>query len=590
MCPQDVHILYVPALTPDREIGTRLANIDRYDVHRKTRIQAALDAVATEDIDCIVTIDDGSDASTTLLRRLRSREGDTTPFVFLAADPDETIVREALNAGADRFHRVDAVVDDPTLLATAIDESVQPPRRDWHAAQQRWECERLFEHMNVGVASQRIITDDEHDPIDYEFVDVNGAGCDTLGIDSAQALPVSASALFEQDPPPLLDRYQTVLETGEPLSFETYLQSLESWYSSVAYSPDGTRIVTVFEDVTARRERQRELELFREMADQAQDAIFVTDAETGIIEDVNETACDRLGYERSELEGAGVWDISGYFSDRAAFRRHLRQQDGDPSSHIETVHERKDGTEIPVEIMASTVEMDEHTCRVAMARDITERKARERELRDEKERLEEFASVLSHDLRTPLEVATGRLELASETVESDHLSSAKRALTRIDEIIEDVLTLVRDGSTVDADAIETVSLASVARSCWQTVSTAEAALRVETDNRIDADPGRLRELFENLYRNAVEHGGDDVTVVVGDFEDGFYIADDGAGIPPTDREAVFEAGYSTRECGSGLGLSIVESIAQAHGWCVDITESERGGARFEFTGLEASID
>jgi K+-sensing histidine kinase KdpD len=78
----------------------------------------------------------------------------------------------------------------------------------------------------------------------------------------------------------------------------------------------------------------------------------------------------------------------------------------------------------------------------------------------------------------------------------------------------------------------------------------------------------------------------DVGVVVVDESDREFMADDGPGIPPDEREAVFESGYSTEPDGTGFGLAIVERVADAHGWGVTITDSEAGGARFEFTGLE----
>ena len=111
-------------------------------------------------------------------------------------------------------------------------------------------------------------------------------------------------------------------------------------------------------------------------------------------------------------------------------------------------------------------------------------------------------------------------------------------------------------------------------------------LTVETEQTIRADQGRLRQLLANLLRNAVDHGGDDVTVRVDEMEDGFYVADDGQGIPEAEREDVFEAGYSTADDGTGFGLNIVQEIATAHGWNSRIMESADGGARFEFTGVE----
>ncbi len=217
--------------------------------------------------------------------------------------------------------------------------------------------------------------------------------------------------------------------------------------------------------------------------------------------------------------------------------------------------------------------------------DITERKERERELERKNERLEEFTSVVSHDLRNPLNAASARLELASEDCDSPHLGKVADAHERMETLIGDLLTLAREGETV-ADE-EPVDLAAVLEACWGTLAMEGPTLAVETDATIRADPDRLRQLLENLLSNAAEHGGEDIIITVGDCEGGFFVADDGPGIPADEREGVFDAGYSTSQEGTGFGLTIVNRIAEAHGWTVSVTESADGGARFEITGVEA---
>jgi signal transduction histidine kinase len=118
------------------------------------------------------------------------------------------------------------------------------------------------------------------------------------------------------------------------------------------------------------------------------------------------------------------------------------------------------------------------------------------------------------------------------------------------------------------------------------VETSDATLVTATDRVVVADPDRLQRLLENLVRNAVEHGGDDVTVVVGGLDDGFYVEDDGRGIPEADRRTVLESGYSTANDGTGVGLHIVDRMADVHDWALRVTESDDGGARFEITGVE----
>ena len=219
----------------------------------------------------------------------------------------------------------------------------------------------------------------------------------------------------------------------------------------------------------------------------------------------------------------------------------------------------------------------------ARTRRLAERTA---ELERQNDRLAEFAGVVSHDLRNPLEVARGRTELAREECDNEHLATVERAHDRMTALIDDLLTLAREGDPVtDAGPVD---LGRVVDSCWRTVDTREGTLRDEADGTIVADEGPLKQLLENLIRNAIEHGGEDVTVTVGTLPDGFYVADDGPGIDPARREEVFDAGHSTSQSGTGFGLRIVEQVADAHGWSVRAVESETGGARFEVTGVKSA--
>lgn len=216
--------------------------------------------------------------------------------------------------------------------------------------------------------------------------------------------------------------------------------------------------------------------------------------------------------------------------------------------------------------------------------DINDLKRREHELERERDRLDEFASIVSHDLRNPLNVAQGRIELAQQNGDSEHLQDASDAINRSLELIEDMLKLARAGKHVSE--MESVQLASLVRACENTVETPEATISVDLNTTIKADRSRLSQLFENLLRNAVEHGRSDVTVTVGELESGFYIEDDGPGIPLEDREKIFEAGYSSNPEGTGFGLSIVNEIVGAHGWDITLTDGSEGGTRFEITGVD----
>jgi signal transduction histidine kinase len=242
-----------------------------------------------------------------------------------------------------------------------------------------------------------------------------------------------------------------------------------------------------------------------------------------------------------------------------------------------------------VEVRRSDVtRQEQESGEVLLLQDVTEQRQQRRELKRKNERLDQFAKVVSHDLRNPLTVAKGNLALEQETNDSKQLATASNALDRMEALIDDVLTLSRQGQSVSDP--ERTTLSSVVNKAWGVVDSLEATLTVESDLTLLADSDRLQQLLENLFRNAIEHGRNDVSIRVGSLpeNDGFYIADNGPGIPVDERDDVFESGYSTAESGTGFGLAIVNEIVDAHGWRIDVTDSEDQGARFEITGIDSS--
>lgn len=202
-------------------------------------------------------------------------------------------------------------------------------------------------------------------------------------------------------------------------------------------------------------------------------------------------------------------------------------------------------------------------------------------------RLEKFAGIVSHDLRNPLSIAKSRTELVRDEYDSEHLRSIEDALDQMDELIENLLQLAKTGQ--DIGELEPIDLEALVTNCWQPVTTTDATLVIDTELTIRADRTRAIQLFENLFRNAIEHGGTDVTVIVGELDGGFYVEDDGPGITSDEREDVFKTGYSTVEGGTGFGLPIVDQIAAGHGWKTSIIDSATGGVRIEFTGVNSVV-
>lgn len=156
----------------------------------------------------------------------------------------------------------------------------------------------------------------------------------------------------------------------------------------------------------------------------------------------------------------------------------------------------------------------------------------------------------------------------------------------MEHLLEDALLII-DGGEITTEP-ERIDLAAVCESSWDIISVERPRIEIETSRHIHADTVRLKQLLENLFRNAVEHVGTDVTVTVGDLPTGFYIEDDGPGIALGERESVFEEGHSENSAGTGLGLAVVQAVADGHGWDVEITGGNDGGARFEITGVECA--
>ena len=304
--------------------------------------------------------------------------------------------------------------------------------------------------------------------------------------------------------------------------------------------------------------------------------------ETAIIQQANRAFARTFGAEPGTLVGQDLDEVVLPPSRRMEGHDiNRRVADGE---RVETEVRRLAGDEVRTFLLRSVAVTRGSDRAYFVYTDVTERRERERELQRQNERLDEFAGIVSHDLRNPLTVARGHHELLDDEYDHESLDELGWALDRMESLIEDVLQLARTGKTVDDP--QQVSLRHVARDAWSYCDTAAASLTVvEHEGALLADPERLSALFENLYRNSVAHVGGSVAVVVERTSRGFAVADDGPGLPVSDASRAFEQGFTTAADGTGFGLAIVEDIAEAHGWSVRVDPTHEG-ARFVFEGVE----
>lgn len=327
---------------------------------------------------------------------------------------------------------------------------------------------------------------------------------------------------------------------------------------------------------------------FDALADASADGIVMLDDEN-TVRYANPAVERILGYEPDGLVGEPLTRLVPEHLRKAhaeGFRQYLETGTKRLNwAYIELPGAHRNGHEVPLAVSFTEFEHDGERYFVGTFRDISERKSVERRLERQNERLDQFASMLAHELRNPLAVAQARLALLDSEEATDQISTA---LTRIDEIIEVLLVLARGREVVrDRDPVD---VAAVSATAWENVERGTSTLDVVATRELYVNSAHLQQLLENLFRNAVDHSPKPVTVRVGRLEAGFYVEDTGPGIPESERETVVKPGYTTDTNGIGLGLTFVSHLADAYGWTVRITESDEGGARFEFTGVEERVE
>ncbi|MDY7082451.1 MAG: histidine kinase dimerization/phospho-acceptor domain-containing protein, partial [Halobacteria archaeon] len=252
----------------------------------------------------------------------------------------------------------------------------------------------------------------------------------------------------------------------------------------------------------------------------------------GEIVDINSKAREILGYD-GQIFGKTLLELLESDSALEGYTALVERYEGEEEIRDELTI-RRDGHVNHYDVRVSPIfdPRDYLMGHMVLVTDITERKKREQELELQNRRLDDFASLVSHDLRNPLNVAQGYTEMAREEEDDEeYLERIEESHDRIEDIIQDALALARQGRRVEET--ELVALDEVVQDAWENVETHDTKLVNDANVTIETDRDRLLQVFENLFRNAVEHGSDDsvtVTVRVGATENAFYVEDDGEGI------------------------------------------------------------
>ena len=311
--------------------------------------------------------------------------------------------------------------------------------------------------------------------------------------------------------------------------------------------------------------------------------IYVVNADAEF-EYVSQAFVDLVGYSRDEIIGSKPGKIKTEEGVRRAndMLAAIVSSTGPESQQFRVDIQTKDGDTVPCyDHMAALPFDDEFRGSVGILRDATREQQQREELIRQNERLDEFTSIVSHDLRTPLQNAKTATAMARTSGDETFFESIEQEHERMEQMIDELLTLAKEGESVSET--EAVDITGIASEAWEPFGCPQDSLEVpEAGISVTGDRSRIRRLLENLLRNVDEHCGSPVTVTIDQTADGFYIADDGPGLDETDCDHVFEPGYTTATDGTGFGLAIVKRIADAHGWDISVSDSTEGGVRFDF--------
>ena len=406
-----------------------------------------------------------------------------------------------------------------------------------------------------------------------------------------------------------LELLEAVRERWPDLPFILFTENGSEWVAERAITLDVTsyvqkrpgrdRLATLVDRIRKGVERYRDESTtdrtthrtdaeFQLLVETAEDnAVFSLD-EDGYVQSWNAGGERIKGYTSEEIIGEHV---SVFYPQEAIEanipERHLREAADAGRVRDEGWRVDKEGRKFPAKVVISATpeQADNGVTEYMSSTGDRTREIENQNLRNQNKQLNHLLAAIAHDLRGPLAVVGGNMALARDTDKLARLDRAEQALGRTNDLLDYLEALAEEGRPIMEP--EPVDLRDIAERAWRNIVIDKEDLTVEESTTLLADRHRLQQLFENLFRNAIEHVGPDVAVSVGLLENGgFYVEDDGPGIPEPERSEVFELGYSGDDDGSGLGLAICQQIVEAHGWEIEITEGSDGGARFEVSGVE----
>ncbi|TQQ83237.1 PAS domain S-box protein [Halonotius terrestris] len=345
---------------------------------------------------------------------------------------------------------------------------------------------------------------------------------------------------------------------------------------------------------------------YKSLIRQGSDVVSIV-AEDGTVRYQSPNSPHIKGWERDELVGENILDYI-HPDDRIHVAEEfyaLVDADGHIEKQIEFRFETKNSGWIWLEVTGTApgpeIPIDGY---ITTSRDISDRKEREQELRATKreleqsnEKLEQFAYVASHDLQEPLRMIGSYIELLEADLDGEldddtqeYMAFAAKGADRMQAMIDGLLQYSR--VQTDGNPFETVDTDAVLDDMLQDLKLKIAESGVEIDREtlptVTADRAQLGQVFQNLVKNAIEHGDENTVVEIRaterDGETEFTVADNGPGIPADRQDDIFDVFDKGGDSdGTGIGLAVCQQVIERHGGDIWVESTVGDGTTFHFT-------
>ena len=465
---------------------------------------------------------------------------------------------------------------------------------------------QIYEHLPTGVVRVSL---------DFVIENANEAYCNMLGYTEAELMGMHLRDITH---PEVLEenlRKQSLLAEGKIDHYRMEKKFIHKSGHIVYGILDANLIRDSYgnpsyflgsvNDITERKQTEEKLrkseKKFRDIFNNSADSIFIHDLKGNILE-VNDVACERLGYSREEMFKLSVLDIDSPDTAHLAFKR-IKKIKEDGEYTFEAVHRRKDGSVFPVEVNARFIEYGDKTAVLSIVRDISERKKMEEEM-NKAQKLESIGTLaagIAHDFNNLFMALFGNISLAKMKLPEDHpaiepLNSAETAMDRATSLSNKLLTFSKGGEPVKK-VFKAGELVKEVVEFDLSGSNVKAEIEEDDDLwKAEVDKNQFQQVITALVVNAKDAMPEGGTLTVkmenvrikddsvAELVPGDYIkisfSDEGKGIERENLDKIFDPFFTTKALGSGLGLSTAYSIMKKHQGCIKVQSEPDKGSTF----------